>query len=146
MAERKPKDPFHGFRFKVEMGGVFKAAFRELSGIDFEQTPTEYRAGEDPLYVRKLPGLNKYSNITLKRGITDDKDIWDWRKKCIDGKVDRQDGSIVILDDAEDKELARWEFHQGWPTKLTISGFNATSNDVVVEELSIAHEWIERTK
>ena len=145
MADRKPKDPFQGFNFRVEIDGIQYAGFREVAGIDFDQTPAEYRDGTDPLHVRKLPALNKYSNITLKRGISDDKNIWDWRKKCIDGKVERKNGSIILCDNAGEEKV-RWEFHEGWPTKLTITGFNATSNDVAIEELTIAHEWVERTK
>jgi phage tail-like protein len=137
------KDPYRGFNFRIEWDGIQQAGFREVTGVDFDQPPTEYRNGDEPMHVRKLPALNKYSNITLKRGITDNHEIWEWRKKCIDGKVERKNGSIVLLD-TENNEKARWNFHEGWPTKMTVAGFNATSNDVAIEELVIAHEWIEK--
>jgi phage tail-like protein len=141
MADRK--DPYRGFKFRIEWDGIQQGGFREVSGVDFDQTPVEYRDGTDVNHVRKLPALNKYSNITLKRGITDNHEIWDWRKKCIDGKVERKNGSIVLLDETG-QEKARWNFHEAWPTKLTIAGFNATSNDVAIEELAIAHEYVEK--
>lgn len=141
MADRK--DPYRGFNFRIEWDGIQQGGFREVSGVDFDQPPVEYRDGTDPLHVRKLPALNKYSNITLKRGITDNHEIWDWRKKCIDGKIERKNGSIVLLDDGG-TEKCRWNFHEGWPTKLTVAGFNATSNDVAIEELAIAHEFVEK--
>lgn len=137
------RDPYRGYKFRVEWDGIQQGGFSEVSGIDFDQPPVEYRDGTDPLYVRKLPALNKYSNITLKRGITDNQEIWTWRKECIDGKISRKNGSIILLDDT-DQEKVRWNWHEGWPTKMTISGFKASGNEVAIEELVIAHEYIEK--
>jgi phage tail-like protein len=137
-------DPYRGFNFKVELGGTIKGGFREASGLDSAQDPVEYREGADKvLTARKLPGLNKYSNISLKRGVTDDAGLWDWRKKAMDGKVERIDGSIVLMDDTGE-EKARWNFVAGWPTKWTGPSFNATSNEVAIETLEIAHEGISK--
>jgi len=141
---RERKDPYRGFNFKVELGGRFVAGFREASGLDSSQDPVEYREEADGvLSARKLPGLNKYSNISLKRGVTDDAKLWEWWKKAMDGKVERMDGSIVLMDDAGE-EQARWNFVAGWPTKWTGPSFNATSNEVAIETLEIAHEGIEK--
>jgi phage tail-like protein len=140
-AERK--DPFHGFNFKVEVDGITRAGFREASGLDSSQDPVEYREGVDKLTARKLPGLNKYSNISLKWGVTDDKELWEWRKKSMDGKVERKNGSIVLCDDAGEEKV-RWNFLEGWPTKWTGPSFNATGNEVAIETLEIAHEGIEK--
>jgi len=138
------KDPYRGFNFKVELGGGIAAGFREASGLDSSQDPVEYREGsEGVLTARKLPGLNKYSNISLKRGVTDDAKLWEWRKKAMDGKVERMNGAIVLMDDAGE-EKARWNFVSGWPTKWTGPSFNATSNEVAIETLEIAHEGIEK--
>ena len=93
--------------------------------------------------MRKLPGLNKYSNITLKWGTTDDASLWEWRKKCIDGKVERKNGSVILIDDAGD-EKTRWNFHNAWPTKWTGPSFNATGNEVAIETIEIAHEGVEK--
>lgn len=137
------KDPFRGFNFKVEVDGITRAGFREASGLDSSQDPVEYREGVDKLTARKLPGLNKYSNISLKWGVTDDKELWDWRKKSMDGKVERKNGSIVLCDDAGEEKV-RWNFLEGWPTKWTGPSFNATGNEVAIETLEIAHEGIEK--
>ena len=143
MATGDRKDPYHGFRFIVQIDGITRGGFRECSGLDSSQDPVEYREGIDPLRARKLPGLNKYSNISLKRGVTDDKDLWTWRKKAIDGKVDRKNGSIILMDDAGE-EKTRWNFVDGWPTKWTGPTFNATANEVAIETMDIAHEGVER--
>ena len=124
-ATRERKDPFRGFKFKVEVDGITRAGFREASGLDSAQDPVEYRA------------------ISLKRGVTNDAELWAWRKKSIDGTIERKNGSIVLTDDAGE-EKARWNFVDGWPTKWTGPTFNATANEVAIETLEIAHEGLEK--
>lgn len=141
MATGERKDPFRAFNFLVEIDGITRAGFRECSGLDTAQDPIDYREGGEAIHVRKLPGLVKYSNISLKRGITDDAELWEWRKKAIDGKVERKNGSIILLDDAGAEKL-RWNFVEGWPSKWTGPTFNATGNEVAIEALEIAHEGV----
>ena len=99
-------DPYRGFNFLVEIDGITQAGFQECSGLDASTDPVDYREGADPKHVRKLTGLNKYSPITLKRGITDSDELWKWRKTVIDGKVERRNGSIVLLDEAGERSCA----------------------------------------
>jgi phage tail-like protein len=130
------------FNFKLEMDGVTKAGFRECSGLDASTDPVDYREGQEKGNIaRKLTGLNKHANIVLKRGVTDDHSLWDWRKKVIDGKTDRQHGSIVLCDETGEEKV-RWSFVEGWPTKWTGPSFNATSNEVAIESLEIVHEGL----
>ena len=142
MATGDRRDPFRSFNFRVELDGITRAGFRECSGLDASQDPIEYREGTEGLTARKLPGLNKYSNITLKWGMTDDTEMWDWRKKAIAGKVERKNGSIVLLDESGEEKL-RWNFREAWPTKWTGPSFNATGNEVAIETLEITHEGLE---
>jgi phage tail-like protein len=136
------KDPMRAFNFKLEMDGVTKAGFRECSGLDASTDPVDYREGQEKGNIaRKLTGLNKHANIVLKRGVTDDHSLWDWRKKVIDGKTDRQHGSIVLCDETGEEKV-RWSFVEGWPTKWTGPSFNATSNEVAIESLEIVHEGL----
>jgi phage tail-like protein len=136
------KDPMRAFNFKLEMDGVTKAGFRECSGLDASTDPVDYREGQEKGNIaRKLTGLNKHANIVLKRGVTDDHSLWDWRKKVIDGKTDRQHGSIVLCDETGEEKV-RWNFVEGWPTKWTGPSFNATSNEVAIESLEIVHEGL----
>jgi phage tail-like protein len=141
MATGERKDPFRAYNFLVEIDGITRAGFRECSGLDSSQDPIDYREGTDPLHVRKLPGLVKYSNISLKRGITDDAELWNWRKTVMDGNIQRKNGSIILLDDTG-VEKARWNFVNGWPTKWTGPTFNATGNEVAIETMDIVHEGV----
>jgi phage tail-like protein len=134
-------DPYRVYKYKVEIDGITRGGFREASGLDSSQDPIEYREGTDELHAKKLPGLNKSSNISLKWGITDDAQLWEWRKKSIDGKVERKNGSIVLYNDAGEEKI-RWNFMEGWPTKWTGPSFNATGNEVAIETLEIAHEGL----
>lgn len=143
---QRAKDPFRGFKFRVQIDGITKAGFREVSGLDAATDAVDYRDG-DGTTIRKLAGLQKFSNITLKRGITDDQDIWKWRTMVMDGKINdaRKNGQIILLDD-EGKEAAEWTFTDGWPTKWTGPTFNATANEVAIDTLEIAHEGLKRVK
>lgn len=135
-------DPFAQYNFLVEIDGVSVAGFTEVSGLTTEQDVIEYREGADTATVRKLPGLRKYSNITLKRGYTKNKELWDWRKTTIDGRTQRKSGSIILLDEARSEAL-RWNFSEGWIAKWEGPTLNATANEAAIESLEIAIEGLE---
>jgi phage tail-like protein len=134
-------DPFRGFNFLVEIDDVTVAGFSECGGLTTETDVVEYRTGAEDITVRKLPGLKKFTNITLKRGFTNGKELWDWRKKVLDGKTERKSGSIVLLNE-ERKPAIRWNFREGWPSKWEGPALNAKTNDVAIESLEIAHEGL----
>ncbi|MBP6469957.1 MAG: phage tail protein, partial [Chloroflexi bacterium] len=92
-----------------------------------------------------IPGRLKWENIVLKRGITSDMQIWDWRKLVEDGHVGdaRSDGSVTMYDQAL-TAVARWEFKRAWPVKVTGPSVKSDSNEIGVEELTLAHEYISR--
>lgn len=136
-------DPYRGYNFLVEIDGITQAGFQEVSGLDASNDAVEYREGNDPNHVRKLPGLNKYSAISLKRGITDSDELWKWYRTVVEGKPERKNGSIVLLDDTGQEKI-RWNFVNAWPTKWTGPSFNSTSNAVAVETLEIAHEEVKK--
>jgi phage tail-like protein len=136
-------DPFRDYNFLVEIDGITQAGFQEVNGLDASTDAIEYREGNDPSHVRKLPGIHKYSPISLKRGITDSDELWKWYRTVIDGKAERKNGSIVLLDDTGQEKI-RWNFVNAWPSKWTGPTFNATSNQVAVETLEITHEEVKK--
>lgn len=136
-------DPYRGYNFLVEIDGITQAGFQEVSGLDASTDAIEYREGNDPNHARKLPGLNKYSAISLKRGISDSDELWKWYRTVVDGKPERKNGSIILLDDTGQEKI-RWNFVNAWPTKWTGPSFNSTSNAVAVETLEIAHEEVKK--
>ena len=139
MATGQRVDPYRGFNFLVEIDGITQAGFQEVSGLDSSTDSVDYREGSDPNHVRKLTGLNKVSAITLKRGITDSDELWKWRLTVIEGKAERRNGSIILLD-STGREKLRWNFVNAWPSKWTGPALNSTSTAVAVETLEITHE------
>jgi phage tail-like protein len=144
MAEQ---DPLVSAFFTIDFGGSVKGAFRECTGLGSENEVVEYKASGDKgkFIMKKVPGRMKWNNITLKRGITDAMDMWEWRKQVEEGKVEsaRKNGSIVMYNQ-QNAEIARWNFVQAWPNKLTGPSANATNNEVGIEELEITHEGYTR--
>ncbi|MEV4319583.1 phage tail protein [Actinocrispum sp. NPDC049592] len=137
-------DPYASFNFLVELDGISQASFRECTGLDATTEVIETREGGDNVTVRKLPGKTTYTNITLKWGLTDSTELWAWRAQVIEGRPQRKNGSIVVYDLANRREVARWNFINAWPTKWEGPSFNASGNDIAVETLVLAHEGIAR--
>lgn len=134
-------DPFAAFNFLVVIDGVTTAGFSECSGLSMQTDPIEYREGNEPNTVRKLPGLKKFGNITLKRGFTKGTELWDWRKRVLDGETLRCSGSITLLNEAR-QPVVRWTISEAWPSKLDGPSFNAKNNEVAIETLEIVVEGV----
>jgi phage tail-like protein len=138
-------DPYRNFRFRVEIDGIGQAGFSECTFADTSTEPIEYREGNEPPVFRKLSGLTKYGNITLKWGITDSMDLYNWRKQIIDTGAEgaRKNMAIILIDEAG-KDKARWDIVQAWPIKYDPTDFNGKNNEVGIETLEIAHEGFTR--
>jgi phage tail-like protein len=143
MATGDIPDPYGNFNFLVELDGITRAAFQECSGFDSTVDVIEHREGGENSTLRKLPGMTKYSNISLKWGITDDRELYDWHRRIVQGDIERKNGSIVLLDRHGDEKI-RWNFIRAWPTKWDGPDFNAEGTDVAIETLELAHEGVER--
>ena len=132
-------DPFAQYNFILEIDGLTVAGFAEVGGLTMEQDIIEYREGSDTATVRKLPGLRKYGNITLKRGYTQNRELWEWRKTTIDGVTERKAGAVILRDEAGEPQL-RWEFREGWISKYEGPALKATANEAAMESIEIAVE------
>jgi len=132
-------DPYGAFNFLVEIDGSPSAGFAEVSGLSTETEVIEYRNGNEPTTLRKLPGLSKYADITLKRGFTQSKDLWEWRRAVISGQTERRGGAIVVLNEAREQVL-RFEFREGWPSRWDGPPLDAMGKGVAIETLVISHE------
>lgn len=135
--------PHAKFRFRLEIDGLEAGGFSEVSGFDASIDVIEYREGDMVQTPLKLPGLKKYGNITLKQGLTDSMVLYEWIITGVEGEVDRKTITITVLDDAGEA-AASWQVINAWPTKYTAPDFNATSSEVAIESLEIAHEGMMR--
>ncbi|MFC4808127.1 phage tail protein [Paenibacillus sp. GCM10023250] len=143
MATGQRKDPLRNFRFRIEIDGIQQAGFSDATGFDSTIDVIEYREGTDPTHVRKLSGLTKYGNITLKWGQTDSLDLYNWHKEAIAGSIQRRNLSIIVVDEAGN-DKARWDFVGAWPTKYDAPDFNAKGNEIAIESIEIVHEGMTR--
>jgi len=140
-------DPYRGFRFRVEIGGVQQAGFNECAFADSSTEMVEYREGIDPTHARKLSGQSKYGNVTLKWGITDSLELYEWYRKVVDKGAlgNRQNVAITLIDEAG-ADKCRWDLENAWPMKYDPPDFNAKGNDVAIETLEIVTESYKRVK
>ncbi len=140
------RDPYRNTRFLVEIDGIVQAGFSEATIPDVTSDVVEYREGNDPPTVRKLPVLNKYGNITLKWGVTDSMELYEkWRKPVEVGNMSaaRKNVAIILMNE-EGSPAARWEFENAWPSKYDAPDLTAKGNDVAIETLEIVHEGMKR--
>lgn len=136
-------DPYKNFRFLVEIDGIVQAGFSDCSGFGSNVEVVEYREGGETSSVRKLPGKISFPDITLKWGITDSRELYDWHRKAVTGAIERKNGSIILQDDAGQEKI-RWNFFSAWPSKWDGPDFTAKGNDVAVETLTVSCERVER--
>jgi phage tail-like protein len=141
------EDPIVGFHFALDIQGVIKGYFTEVSGIGSETEVAEQKVVNEKgiQVVLKVPGRLKWGDITLKRGLTSNLDLWKWRKLVEDGDVkgSRKNGSIIMFDQSL-KPVAQWDFKNAWPSKISGPNPKSDSNELQVEEITIVHEYITR--
>ena len=134
----------HGkFNYKVEIDGLEAGGFSEVPGFDASIDVIEYREGDMTQTPLKIPGLKKYGNITLKQGLVDSMVLYEWMTAGLEGDVERKTLTITLLDIAG-SPAASWQIINAWPVKYTAPDFNATSSEVAIESLEIAHEGMTR--
>lgn len=138
--------PYKKYNYKVLIDNNEEAGFSEVSAPDVSSDPVEYREGNMAgMTAGKQPGIIKYSNVTLKNGVTSSQVFVDWMKTVLSGKVERKTVVITLMDDAM-AEVASWQLEKTWPTKYTAPDLNATSNEVAIESLELVTEGVTRTK
>ena len=134
--------PLVKFHFQVEWGGT-KIGFTEVSGLDVESEVVEYRDGASREYSKlKMPGMQKYSNITLKRGtFKSDNEYFNWWNTVQLNTIERRDITISLLDE-EHEPMVTWKVKNAWPTKVQSTDLKADGNEVAIESMELVHEGL----
>lgn len=136
--------PMPKFRFEVDLGTeLTKVAFQEVSGMDVENQIIEYRKSNSPLFsTAKMPGIAKYGNITMKRGVfVNDNTFWNWHNEIITNTIKRRTILIKLLDEKGNVTM-QWQLNNAWPTKITSTDLKSDGNEVAVDTIEIAHEQL----
>lgn len=134
-----------GSQFGLEIDGVELARFTSVSGLGYESEVVTFQdtLADGKIVTRKRPGRINFGDITLKRGLSADNSLVDWYQTVVNGAVERKSGSIVIYDQVS-AEIGRWNFENAWISKWSASDLDAGSDDIMIEEITIAHEYMAR--
>jgi phage tail-like protein len=138
-----------GLHFALQIDGINEATFQSVEGLGSHTEIVESREvnTKGQIVIRKIPGALKWDDVTFRRGTSNSKVLYDWRKKVEDGKIDeaRKNVSIVIYT-PDTSEVARWNLTAAWPTALRITNLNSTNNELSIEEMTCTHEGLVRAK
>ena len=134
--------PLPKFHFQVEWGGS-KIGFTEVSGLDITTEIIEYREGSSPEYTKvKMPGMQKFSNVTLKRGsFKSDNEFYLWFNSVSLNTIERRNLTVSLLNENHEPVIV-WKIKNAWPTKITPTDLKADGNEVAVESVELAHEGL----
>jgi phage tail-like protein len=139
----RARSPRFTVSLQLEEAGI-SGVFTEVSGLDSENEVLEFRDGNDPNVTHKVPGQLKYPNLVLKRGVTGDASLWQWRRLVETGNIAdaRSNGTLVLLD--RGNPVATWRFVNAWPAKITGPELCGKGNEVAIEAVTIVHEGFVR--
>lgn len=134
--------PLAKFHFSVEWGGT-RIGFTEVTGLDVETEVIEYREGSSPEYSKlKMPGMQKFSNVTLKRGtFNSDNEFYEWWNSVKLNTIERRDITINLLNE-EHEPVVTWKLKNAWPTKIQSTDLKGDGNETAIESLEIVHEGL----
>jgi phage tail-like protein len=136
-------DPLLAHRFAVEIDGLVIGGFAEVTGLGMELETFDYREGGLNTFLHRLPGpARATANLVLRRGVTAADVLWGWLQDAADGRVERRNGAIVLLDGGA--EAARWSFADGYPVRWTGPELRAGGATAALESLEIAHRGLTR--
>jgi phage tail-like protein len=137
-------DPYMAFNYLVEIEGLIVGGFSEVSGLTVETEVFELREGGVNEYIHKLPGPTRNpTNLILRRGLTDIESLWSWHQSVTQGKVERKNGSIYLLD-RQRLPAMWWNFSQAFPVRWQGPEFRASSNAIAVETVELVHKGISK--
>ena len=142
MSTARSIDHLFSGRFLIEIEGVTQGAFAQCLGLESRIDVVQFNDGSDGI-TRKRPGRPSVANIVLRRGYTNNTELWEWFKSASNGGVQRRAGSIIVLDEAQ-REIFRYNFFEGWPCRWKSLEMRADQPGTLVEEIEIAVESIER--
>lgn len=134
--------PLVRFQFSIKIGDTEFAA-QEVSGLNSETQVIEYRAGNSQVFsTTKMPGIKKYGNVTVKKGMfKDDKAMWDMYNKIKMNTFERLTVVISLLDEANSPAMT-WNLTNAFPCKMTMPDMKSDANEAAIETLELAHEGL----
>jgi phage tail-like protein len=137
----RASDPYGAFRFRVEILGLQVGGFSEVGGLEREVQVEDFREGGVNDHTHKLATVTKYPNLTLKRGLADKIELWQWHQDVVNGRIQKRQINLVLIDYAN-KDTWRWVFEKAYPVKWSGASFNAATSAVLVESIEFVHDGV----
>lgn len=137
-------DPYRSYNFKLQINNVNQGHFTECSGLGLKIEPIKYREAGNDLVVHHIPGPVDYTPLTLRYGLSDSTELWEWLMACAGGKVERRDISVIMLDSSGANEVLRWNLFNAWPSEWQGTVLNALSREIAIESLTLVYDSLSR--
>lgn len=137
-------DPYRAYNYKLDIAGLVEGHFTECSGLGAKVTPIKYREAGNNQIVRHIPGRVDYAAVTLRYGLTSSRALWDWMLTAIQGRVERRNVSIIMLDSEGANEVLRWNLVDAWPVEWSGAPLDAMSNEIAIQSLTLVFDSLER--
>lgn len=136
--------PYRSYNFKLNIQGVTEGHFTECTGLGVSVDVIRYREAGNDQQVRCLPGPVDYGDVILRYGLTDSQELWDWLMTAVDGRVERKNISILMLDAEGVNEVMRWNLINAWPSEWRGTMLDAMSREAAIESLTLVFESVDR--
>lgn len=137
-------DPYRSYNFKLDITGMTEAHFTQCSGLGVKVTPIQYREGGNNQVVRHIPGPVEYAAVTLRYGLTSSRELWDWMLTAVQGRVERKNVSIIMVNSEGANEVMRWNLVDAWPSAWQGAPLDALSQEIAIEGLTLVFDSMER--
>lgn len=141
MSTTNKRDPYLGFRFRVEVDSLVVAGFSEVTGLELGMQPEEYEEGGVNTHTHRLPTRYTQPNVVLRRGLTDSRELWDWIENAVNGRIERRNGRVILLDSTGELSWG-WSFRDAYPVRWAGPELRADQGAVAIETLELAHEGV----
>ena len=137
-------DPYRAYNFKLLINNITSGHFVEVFGLGVHVERISYREAGNNSIVRAIPGRVTYPSVTLRFGVTNSDEAWQWLLTAVGGQVNRRNVSIVMLDPSGSTEVLRWNLLNAWPQEFRVAPLDAGSRELAIDALVLAHDGLER--
>ncbi|MBW7882846.1 MAG: phage tail protein [Caldilineaceae bacterium] len=137
-------DPYRAYNFKLDIAGVTEGHFTQCSGLGVKVEAIKYREAGNAQVVRHIPGPVDYAAVTLRYGLTNSQELWQWMLSAVQGRVERKNVSIIMLDSEGTNEVMRWNLNDAWPSEWNGAPLDALSREIAIESLTLVYDTLER--
>ncbi|MDH6236119.1 phage tail protein [Cryobacterium sp. CG_9.6] len=135
-------DPYRAYNFKLVIQSVVQGHFTRVEGLGVKIPRLLWREGGENATVRTLPGPVEYPPVTLRYGLTDSKELLTWLFASVNGRVERRNVSLAMLNDAGTAEVRRWNLIRAWPCEWSGAPLDALGKEIAIESLSLAYDQL----